>query len=107
MAANHLLKIRGDAAISKKTVPRSFRRIDTAIRIAILFATISILHDPGDFIMVCCFSKMMRCSKMFSNLYPLPGKQVAVNFHHFTPKTSHSCLKKWYTRFSRDFYLMN
>ena len=35
-------------------------------------------------------------------IFYLPGKPVAVNFHQLeTHKTSHSCLKKWYTRFSR------
>ena len=30
-----------------------------------------------------------------------PGKHIAVNFHQLYPKTSHSCLQKLHTRFSR------
>ena len=40
-------------------------------------------------------------SKKIEDTKYIPGKPVAVNFHLETPKTSHSCLKKWYTRFSR------
>ena len=49
--------------------------------------------------------EMLRPSHGQNMEIRLPGKQplllISINF---TPKTSHSCLKKWYTRFSTDFF---
>ena len=43
--------------------------------------------------------KHIRESRKQSNL----ENQLLLISINFTPKTSHSCLKKWYTRFSRKF----
>ena len=48
-------------------------------------------------------AEIPKISPEKGRVFVLPRKLVAVNFHQLeTPKTSHSCLKKWYfPRFSR------
>ena len=46
------------------------------------------------------FYRKMRFSLFSKYLWCLENKLLLISIN-FTPKTSHSCLKKWYTRFSR------